>query len=102
MTYRPTSPYADTPQTSWYTGRYVHRSVPPAADDEPFTITPEYEHRPDLLSDHFYGTWELWWVFYARNIGVLKSPVWGMTTGKTIMVPSPQRIQSMFGSSGGF
>lgn len=91
------SPYGATPQTAWHIGRYADRRIPEHDDDIEITIEAGHNHRPDLLSDALYGTINYWWVFYRRNLGVIKDPVWDFTTGKIIVAPSLQHLQNTIG-----
>jgi hypothetical protein len=88
VNYTASSPYVSTPQASWYIKNYVHRPIPESTDDTEFTITKLYENRPDKLSLDLYGSPEYWWIFSVRNRNILKDPVWDMTTGTVIMVPT--------------
>lgn len=96
--YAGNSPYASTPQSSWYIGRYVHRDVPVSANDQSVLITPRYQFRPDLLSNDLYGTPAYWWVFILRNRDLMKDPVWDLKSGMTIKVPSAAALKKAFGS----
>jgi hypothetical protein len=98
INYPASSPYAATPQTSWYLGNYKHRPIPASGDDQPFTITKQYENRPDTLSYFLYGTPAYWWVFAVRNRNLLHDPVWDMVAGLTITVPSLATLKKALGS----
>jgi hypothetical protein len=93
INYPPSSPYAATPQTSWYIGNYVHRSIPSTNTDKPMLITKKYEYRPDVLSNDLYGTPVYYWVFYVRNRNLIKDPIWGLTTGLEIIIPTLETIK---------
>src|SRR5574343_798529 len=92
-----TSPYANTPQTDWYIGRYVHRSIAATSNDGILVIDPSYQYRPDKLSNDLYGSPVYWWVFSVRNPSVIRDPIWDMTVGKTIYTPSVDAIRSLSG-----
>ncbi len=98
INYPSSSPYAQTPQTSWYMSNYVHRPIPVSGDDKPFTITKKYQYRPDTLSYDKYGTPAYWWVFSVRNRNLIGDPIWDMEIGKTIIVPSLATILKAIGS----
>lgn len=98
INYPSNSPYGATQQTSWYLSNYVHRPIPASGDDKLVTLTKKYENRPDKLSFDQYGTPAYWWVFTVRNRNLLPDPIWDMTVGKTIVVPSLDTIQKALGS----
>lgn len=97
ITYPTNSPYAITPQTSWYIGLYKHRPIPVNSGDRELKIGIKYNHRPDLLSHDLYGSPAYWWVFLARNMNIIRDPIWDFETGKTIFVPSSDHIRSVVG-----
>lgn len=96
--YPNSSPYALTPQSSWYIGRYVHRRIEPASDDTTVVIAPKYNLRPDRMSQDLYGTPLYWWVFMIRNMNVIRDPIYDFRSGVSIVVPSRQTlVQQKFG-----
>jgi len=95
--YRSSSPYFLTPQTSWFLGNFVNRPISPSIEDTPFVITSKFEYRPDLLSDKFYNTTDLWWVFSVRNKNIISDPIFDMKAGIEIQVPSLQNVQRLLG-----
>lgn len=96
--YPTSSIYAVTPQLNWRLGVYKHRAIAPAKGDTQITISAKYNLRPDRLSLDLYGTQNYWWVFMLRNMNVIRDPVYDMTTGKTIWVPSLDGLQGVLGS----
>lgn len=90
--YRSTSPYFETPQLTWRLGRYVHRPVPVTSTDTEITIDPKYHNRPDKLSHDLYGTPDYYWVFMARNMNLIRDPIWDLKAGMRIFVPSREAI----------
>ena len=97
ITYAASSPYADTPQTSWYLGPIALRNIPAHSSDIPITVNAKYEARPDLMSYDFYGTPAYWWVFMLRNIDIIRDPIWDLKSGMQIVVPSAERIKTLLG-----
>jgi hypothetical protein len=98
VTFPSTSPYYDTPQTSWYTGPIVWRAIPADPSDSIITsLDKKYEHRPDMLSYDLYGTIGYWWIFLVRNINVIRDPIWDMVPGIQIYVPTLARLQTLIG-----
>lgn len=62
----------------------------PDSEDEEFTITPEYDKRPDLLSKDKYGTRRYFWIILQfNNIFDINEE---FITGKVIRLPSPHRV----------
>jgi hypothetical protein len=93
-----TSPYFTTPQTSWYTSAMAWRSIPPDASDSYISsLDKKYENRPDRLSYDLYNTPAYWWVFQVRNMDVIRDPIWDMTAGIAIYVPSASYLHSLIG-----
>lgn len=66
-------------------------------EDETFTITPEYEERPDKLAHVLYEKNQLWWVFAARNPDILKDPLGDFKAGTTIKLPAMSSIKNITG-----
>ncbi len=98
INYPASSPYGATKQTSWYISNYVNRRIPAASDDTQFTITKQYEFRPDKLSYDTYGTPAYWWVFTVRNRNALPDPLWSMVPGVVIVIPSLATLKKALGS----
>lgn len=92
ITYPVHSPYAETPQSTMFIGRYVHREIARDEKDIAVTLTAKHHLRPDILSNEQYGTPVYWWVFMQRNLNVIRDPIWDFTVGKTIMVPSRESL----------
>jgi hypothetical protein len=44
-----------------------------------------YEHRPDLISNVFYGTPNFWWLILSYNN--INDPFEGLNVGDTILIP---------------
>lgn len=99
VNYSGTSPYALTPQSSWYLGNYVHRKIAPASDDTPLVLSADFTHRPDTLSNKLYGTPAYYWVFMARNLNVIRDPIWDFVPGIEIYVPSRDRLRGLTGGA---
>lgn len=83
-----TSQYLSTPVKDWYLDIMVHRSVPQSQYDKLVIIAPEFNQRPDLMSQSEYGTPKLWWVFAVRNPDLLIDPINDFVTGSEIFVPA--------------
>jgi len=90
--YNSTSPYATTPQIYDYLQylAYWDKNVQvyPNTNDTYFTVTSNYQHRPDLLSFDLYGTTGYWWVFAMRNPNIIQDPVYDLVTGINIYLPA--------------
>jgi hypothetical protein len=82
-----TSPYLLTPVKDWYLDLWVPRIVPKRDYDKIIVIPPEYNQRPDLLSQVEYGTPSLWWVFAVRNPDLILDPINDFISGLEIYVP---------------
>lgn len=86
--YKDTSPYSNTPISSWYLGLWEFRDVPKLDTDKLIEIPAKFDKRPDLLSQSEFGTPNLWWVFAIRNPDELIDPIEDFTAGKQIYVPT--------------
>jgi hypothetical protein len=86
--FKETSPYSLTEMDDWYLGIWVPRKVPAGEFDKIFTIPPEFNERPDLLSQQEYGTPRLWWVFAVRNPDRLVDPIADFVSGLEIFIPA--------------
>lgn len=98
-TYSASSPWHDTPQSSTYLDIWRPRPIPAASDDFQYTIQPQYNYRPDLLSYDIYGTPKLWWVFMQRNIDIIADPIYDFRSGVTIALPKRSQLLSSLGLS---
>lgn len=82
-----TSQYLQTPITNWYLDIWVSRLIPKNDYDKLIVIPPQYDRRPDLLSQAEYGTPGLWWVFAVRNPDIMNDPIEDFVAGLEIFVP---------------
>ena len=97
VTYASTSPYFTSQVEDNYLGTMNNRSIPKQADDQQFTITITYQHRPDLLAQDLYDDPGLWWVFAQRNMDVIKDPVYDMIAGTEIYLPKGESLATRLG-----
>lgn len=95
--YKGTSPYFKTSDDNGYLDVMVFRDIPSEADDILFEVTKTYEHRPDLLAYDLYQDVNLWWVFAARNVSILKDPVYDLEAGIRIYLPKITTIKAALG-----
>jgi hypothetical protein len=95
--YDSSSPYYGTPQTNWYLAPIKYRDIPPHASDRYVVIDAMYEFRPDNLSTTLYNNPKYWWIFMARNIDVIRDPIWDLKSGIFIYVPTLDRLQQLIG-----
>lgn len=96
-TYSKTSPYYATEQTASYLDVLQLRTLPSQKDDILFTVTAQYENRPDLLAYDLYNDTNLWWVFAVRNRSVIKDPTFDLVAGIQIYLPKLETIRSSLG-----
>jgi len=59
-------------------------------DDTYFEVTAEYAHRPDLISQIFYGSEQLYWVIAFVNL--LTEPFAQTVVGKRLRIPSRENV----------
>lgn len=83
-----TSQYSVTQIRNWYLDIWVPRLVPKNDYDALIIIPPEFDQRPDLLSQQEYGTPSLWWVFCIRNPDLMQDPIQDFVAGLEIFVPA--------------
>lgn len=95
--YKASSPYADTQQTSWFLSNLTYRQIPRDGTDKLKVLENKYENRPDLLSYDLYGTPNFWWIFMIVNPNQIKDPIYDMTAGMAIYVPTRDRLISVLG-----
>jgi hypothetical protein len=97
VVYRPSSPYANTPQTSWYLDTYEPREIPRDGTDTLRVLATRYELRPDLLSYDLYGTPNFWWIFMILNPNEIKDPIYDFKVGLRIYTPTMNRLTNLLG-----
>lgn len=94
--YKDSSPYAKTPITEDnFLGYYKHRRILPDSSDLIIVIDTKYEFRPDLLSYDLYGTPNYWWIFTARNLNIIRNPIYDMVAGIEIYAPTKERLNNL-------
>jgi len=96
--YSKTSPYYTTPEQGFYLDVINFRNIPSVVDDVQFTVTSQYNYRPDLLAYDLYGDVSLWWVFAVRNKDTIKDPIFDLYAGQTIYLPQLQTIRAALGT----
>jgi len=91
------SPYYTTPLNGSYLDVLTSRDFPFEADDVQYTITSQYENRPDLLAYTLYGNVDLWWVFATRNPSIIQDPIYDLYSGQTIYLPKITTLKKALG-----
>jgi hypothetical protein len=95
--YQQTSPWANTTIKNGYLQNFKIRPVSAEPDDIRYTIDPQYNYRPDLLSYDMYDTPKLWWVFAQRNMNVIRDPIFDFKVGTTIYIPKKSSLFKLLG-----
>jgi hypothetical protein len=95
--YTKLSPYYITNNDKGYLDVMTWRDIPSENDDVIFTITSSYQNRPDLLAYDLYQDARLWWVFAARNPGIIKDPIFDMIAGTKIHLPKLSSMKQSLG-----
>lgn len=95
--YPKTSPWADTPLRAGYLNYFAIRPVAAEDDDILYQIEPQFNYRPDLLSEYLYDTPKLWWVFAQRNLDVIRDPIFDFRSGVEIYVPKQSGLFKLLG-----
>ena len=95
--YTKLSPYYTTQLAGSYLDVANFRQISGEYDDVSFTVTSQYEFRPDLLAYDLYGDVNLWWVFSVRNKDKVKDPIYDLYAGQTIYLPKLSTLQNVLG-----
>jgi hypothetical protein len=95
--YTKLSPYYSTPLNGSYLDIINFRNLPNQTDDIQFTVTSQYEFRPDLLAYDLYGDVNLWWVFSVRNKDKMKDSIYDLYAGQVIYLPKLSTLKDTFG-----
>jgi hypothetical protein len=96
-TYKKNSPYYNTDLGKGYLDVATFRNIPSVKGDVLFTVTNEYEHRPDLLAFDLYNDPGLWWVFAVRNKSIIKDPIYDLVAGIEIYLPQETTLKNFLG-----
>jgi hypothetical protein len=97
VTYNKSSPYYSTAIENGYLDVMTSRDIPSQRDDILFTVTKQYENRPELLAYDLYGDVNLWWVFAVRNKNVIKDPLFDFNAGLKIYLPKLSTLKDSLG-----
>lgn len=95
--YTKLSPYYTTQLNGSYLDVVNFRQITGETDDINFTVTSQYEFRPDLLAYDLYGDVNLWWVFSVRNKDKIKDPIYDLFAGQTIYLPQLSSLRKTLG-----
>ena len=95
--YAKLSPYYPTPYAGSYLDVLTTRDIPAQSDDVEYTVTSQYEYRPDLLAYQLYQDSTLWWVFAVRNKNIIKDPIYDLYAGQTIYLPKLSYLKKALG-----
>jgi hypothetical protein len=96
-TYKPTSPYYNTPMWGQFLDVWQGIVIPPDVSDAIYQIDPPYNLRPDLLAYDMYQDSNLWWIFAARNPNVLIDPLLNFVAPTIIYVPTKTVVMKALG-----
>jgi hypothetical protein len=96
--YPATSPYYTTGVVNnKFLDVMVDRPIPKLGSDRYWTITSQYNLRPDMLAYDLYANSKLWWVFASRNPNALADPFFDFITGTSIYLPANSTLISVLG-----
>lgn len=90
--YNKTSPYSETPQTSWSLDLWQGITIPAFDNDKILTVPVTYQHKPHLLAYDLYGDSRLWWVFSVRNPDTIKDPIYDLVGGIEIAITQKETL----------
>ncbi|WEM33299.1 hypothetical protein EJP02_238 [Escherichia phage EJP2] len=91
------SPYSKVKQT-WYLDYNLPRGLLPADSDVDYVIPSKYDCQPWRLAAELYGNERLLYIFSLLNPS-LEDPIYDFQAGKTIRIPTVQRVQSYLSGS---
>jgi hypothetical protein len=91
------SPYSKTNQTVWYLDIYVPKTILRDGTDKEYVIPNEYHKRPDLCAYFLYNNPRYKFVFAMLNMNEIKDPINDFTSGKTIYIPTIEKIKKVYG-----
>jgi len=98
VNYKGTSPWFATPLVNdQYLDLLSITPIPATADDVLWTVSVQYNHRPDLLAYDLYGSSKLWWVFAQRNMDTIKDPIYDLVAGLKIYLPQGPKLRQSLG-----
>ena len=97
VTYTNASQYYTTDQDTWYLDFWNYREIDEDSTDYYITLTGKYNERPDLLSYDEYGTVDYWWIFAILNKDKLIDPIYDMTEGIVLRLPTLSRLSNLLG-----
>jgi hypothetical protein len=97
VTYKKTSPYADTRTYSFFLDVANIPQIPFDTTDVQYQIDAIYRNRPDLLAYDLYDDASLWWVFAVRNPNTIQDPVFDFLPGAIIFIPKKETITAALG-----
>lgn len=95
--YNSKTPYATTPQDSFFLGYFQDRPIP--ADDTDIQILVESRHhnRPDVLAYDLYQNSAYSWVFMRMNMDLIKDPIRDLKEGMVIKVATLEKLKRLIG-----
>lgn len=97
VNYTNASNYYTTDQTSWYLEFWEYRDLDEDDTDYYIVLDGKYEYRPDLLAYDLYGDVKFWWIFSIMNKNLLIDPIYDLTQGKLLRIPTKTRLNNTLG-----
>lgn len=91
--YKSSSVYSNTKIKNWYLDHWEPKKIYPDINDIPYKISVDYDMRPDLAANYFYGNPDYWYIFALRNMDIIKDPVFDFKAGVEIYVPSKKSLE---------
>ena len=88
--------YKNTEIDGNFLGYFKPIKIPYDLTDYIVSISKEYEHRPRKLAQDIYGEPELYWIFREFNKEKIQDPIFDLTEGISIIVPTKERLLSYF------
>lgn len=99
VSYSSTSPYYQTPQTSWFLDTWKSIDILPNTSDRYIELDAKYTRRPDLLAYDEFNRVDLWWIFMSRNPNKITDPIFDMVPGLRLYIPTLEHINSTLGKA---
>lgn len=94
MAFSSYSLYKNTDSDTYYRDYYVEPSIEPDDTDYYIIVTKAYHHKPGKLAYDLYGSERLGWIFSYFNRDKIEDPIFDLTSGIIIKVPTKERLLS--------
>lgn len=88
--------YKNTTTNGTYRGYYEPLTLSKDSSDYFIIVTSEYKYKPGKLAYDLYGSERLNWVFTYFNRDKINDPIFDLTEGLILRVPTKERLMNSF------